>query len=160
MKALIWLAVLIGAVVATVPWISATMDEAGLREDVVAAPNLSRHGTSLKAGTIAGYLMQVARQRGINLQPENLRIEVSAAEAGALGGIQVGGQQVAQVQKVLIHVDYRHPLYLGLSKHMEFTLHTSGIGNGGASTFPGPEQEEEVQPPSEAPTPEEVPSPE
>ena len=154
MKALIWLAVLIGAVMAGWPWLSATMDEAGLREDAVAAPNLSRRGTSLNASTIAGYLMQVAKQRGINLQPENLQVEVSAAEAGALSGIQVGGQQVAKVQKVLIHVDYRHPLYLGLAKHMEFTLHTSGIGNGGASTFPGSGQEEEAQPPSEAPAPE------
>ncbi len=158
MKALVWLAVLIGAVVAAVPWISATMDEAGLRDDVVAAPNLSRQGTSLRAATIAGYLVQVAKQRGIALQPENLRIEVDAAEAGALSGIQVGGQQVAKVQKVTVHVDYRRPLYLGLSKHMEFTLHTSGLGNGGASTFPGSEQEDAAQAPSEPPAPEEAPA--
>jgi hypothetical protein len=148
MKALVWLAVLIGAGVAAVPWLSASFDEAGLRDDVVAAPNLSRHGTSLRAATIASYLMQVEKQRGINLQPENLYIEVEAAEAGALSGIQVGGQQVARVQKVTVHVDYRRPLYLGLSKHMEFTLHTSGLGNGGASVFPGPEQEDEAQAPS------------
>jgi hypothetical protein len=142
MKALVWLAVLIGAGVAAAPWITASMDEAGLREDIIASPNLSRHGTSLSASMIAGYLMHVAKSRGIHLQPENLRIEVSAAEAGGLGGMQVGGQQVAQVQHVTVHVDYHHPVYLGLSKHMEFTLQTSGIGNGEASTFPGAEQEE------------------
>lgn len=112
MKALVWLAVLIGAGVAAVPWLSASFDESGLRDDVVAAPNLSRHGTSLRASTIASYLMQEAKQRGINLQPENLQIEVEAAETGALSGIQVGGQQVAKVQKVTVHVDYRRPLYL------------------------------------------------
>jgi hypothetical protein len=158
MKTLVWLAVLIGAGVAAVPWITVSMDEAGLREDVIAAPNLSRHGTSLTAATIASYLMHVSKQRGIDLQPENLRIEVGAAEAGALSGIQVGGQQVAKVQKVTIHVDYRRPIYLGLNRHMEFTLQTSGIGNGGASTFPESEPEDAAQAPAEADAADEAPA--
>src|SRR5687768_16266337 len=115
MKFLLWLAVLIGGGVAAWPWINASIDEGGLREDAIAAPNLSRAGSSIQAATIAGYLVHVAKQRGIELQPENLRIEVSATEAGALGGIQVGGKQLAGVQQVTIHVDYRHPIYLGLT---------------------------------------------
>jgi hypothetical protein len=158
MRFLIWLAVLIGCGVAAVPWFNASFDEAGLREDAVAAPNLSRAGSSISAATIASYLMHVAKQRGIELQPENLRIEVSAAEAGALGGLQVGGKQLAGVQKVILHVDYRHPIYLGLTKHMEFTIRTSGIGNGGASTFPISEQEEESHAPADAAPPDDAPA--
>lgn len=153
MKVLVWLVVLLGGVAAAVPWINASMDEAGLREDVVAAPNLSRNGTSIRAATMASYLMQVAKQRGIELQPENLRIEVAAAEEGALGGLKVAG-----VQKVTVHVDYHHPLYLGLTKHMEFTLHTSGIGTGESSTFPESEEEESAQAPAEAAAPEGAPA--
>jgi hypothetical protein len=156
MKFLLWLAVLGGAGVAAVPWFNASFDEAGLREDAVSAPNLSRAGSSIQAATIASYLMHAAKQRGIQLEPENLRIEVSAAEAGALGGLQVGGKQLAGVQKVAIHVDYHHPVYLGLTKHMEFTIRTSGIGNGGASAFPVSEQEEEA--PTEAAPPDDAPA--
>lgn len=160
MKFLLWLAVLIGAGVAAVPWFNASFDEAGLREDAVAAPNLSRAGSSIQAATIASYLVHAAKQRGLDLQPENIRIEVSASEAGALGGIQVGGKQLAGVQKVTIQVDYRHPVYLGLTKHMDFTIHTSGIGNGGASTFPASAQAEEPPAPAEEPPADDSPAPE
>ena len=158
MRFLLWLAVLIGAGVAAVPWFNASFDEAGLREDAISSPNLSRAGSSINAATIASYLMHVAKQRGIELQPENLHIEVSATEAGALGGIQLGGKPLAGVQKVTLHVDYRHPVYLGLTKHMEFTIHTSGIGNGGASTFPPSGQEQESQAPSDAVPPDDAPA--
>lgn len=150
MRFMFIMALLFGGVIALVPWINASMDESGLRQDAAFAPELSRTSTAVNAPTVAHYLMRVAEERGLELRPENLRIEVSAAEPGTLGvqggTLKIQGSELVPIQKVTISVDYNRPIYLGLTKRMEFTIYTEGLGDGGISTYPAPAQQEAEAP--------------
>jgi hypothetical protein len=149
---------LFAGVVALLPWINASLDESGLRQDAAFAPELSRSGTIISAHTVAHYLMRVARERGLELTPDNLSIEVSASRPGTLGvrggPLKVEANQLVPIQKVSISVDYQRPIYLGLTKRMRFTIDTEAVGNGGISTYPVPTPQEaapsdEAQAPTE-----------
>jgi hypothetical protein len=162
MRFMFFTGLLFAAVIATLPWINASLDESGLRQDAAFAPELSRTGPGVKAATVAHYLMRVAKERGLELQPENLHIEVSASEPGTLGvqggPMKIQGQELVPIQKVTISVDYHRPIYLGLTKRMEFTIYTEALGEGGVSTFPAPAKQEEA-PSTEAEIPTEAQTP-
>jgi hypothetical protein len=147
---------LFAGVVALLPWINASLDESGLRQDASLAPQLSRSGTRIAAPAVAHYIMRVGKERGLDLQPDNVRVEVSAARPGTLVGqsapMKVEGKDLVTIQQVTISIDYHRPIYLGLTRHMEFTLHTEGIGDGERSTFPA-SGSEEAAPSEEAEAP-------
>jgi hypothetical protein len=155
MRFMFVVALIFAAVVACLPWINVSLDEAGLRQDAAFAPELSRSGRAISARAVAHYLMRVAKERGLDLKPENMTIEVGGAEPGTLGvqggPLKVQGNQLVTIQKVTITIDYTHPVYLGFTRRMAFTINTEGIGDGGRSTFPSPTPQQETEEPSDEP---------
>lgn len=153
MRFMFVVALIFASVVACLPWINASLDEAGLRQDVAFAPELSRSGSAISAPTVAHYLTRVAKERGLDLKPENMSIEVGPAEEGTLGvqggPLKLQGNAQVTLQKVTITIDYTHPIYLGFTKRMAFTIHTEGIGDGGRSTYPIPTPPETEEPSAE-----------
>jgi hypothetical protein len=150
MRFMFIVALLFSGVVALLPWINASLDEAGLKQDAAFAPELSRTSSAITAPTVAHYMMRVAKERGLELKPENLNIHVSASEPGTLavqgGTLKVEGKELVPIQRVTITVDYNRPIYLGLTKKMAFTIDTEGIGDGGISTYPTPTPQEPESP--------------
>ncbi|HEX8699647.1 MAG TPA: hypothetical protein VF815_12465 [Myxococcaceae bacterium] len=169
MRFMFVVALIFAGVIALLPWINASLDEAGLKQDAAFAPELSRTGSAIKAPMVAHYLMRVAKERGLELQPENLNIRVSESKAGTLavrgGPIKLGANQQVPIQQVTITIDYNRPIYLGLTKKIAFTVDTEGVGDGGLSTYPVPtptkqeEVEEEEESPSEAEAPSDMEAP-
>jgi len=164
MRFMFVMASIFAGVIALLPWINASLDEAGLKQDTAFAPELSRSGTAINAPTVAHYIIRVAKERGLELKPENLNIQVSASQPGTLavqgGQLKVQGQQLVLIQRVVITVDYNRPIYLGLTKKIAFTVDTEGIGDGGISTYPVPTpRQEEEEAPSEAESPPEAEAP-
>src|SRR4051794_560527 len=84
MKFLLFVGLLAGGVVASLPWINASMDASGLRQDATFAPQNARSNSTVSAGAIAHYLLRTAKERGVALTPEGLHIEVEAAHKGTL----------------------------------------------------------------------------
>ncbi|WP_224247625.1 hypothetical protein [Hyalangium gracile] len=149
MRFLLFLGLLAGGVVATLPWANAWLDASGLRQDAASAPQVARSNSALRAGAIAHFMLKAAKERGAALTPEGLRIEVEAARKGALnlqgGALEVQGENApatVSIQKATIHVQYDQPIYLGLTRRVEFTVEAEGIGDGGPSTFPSADEKE------------------
>lgn len=152
MRTFLFVVVLLGVVLGSLPWINAFIEEAGLKQDAAFAPDLSRSSNVVTAKKVASQLKMAARERGLQLEDEHLRIEVAeAVPANIQGGqVQIAGGPTVSVQVVTIEVNYEHPIYLGLTKSMEFTLTTQAIAQGGASVFPA-DTEEETASDEEAP---------
>jgi hypothetical protein len=157
MNYLLKVGLLCGAVVLSLPWLSVSLDASGLKQDVQMAPELSKAGASIKAHAIAHYVMRVARQRGFEISPEDVQVEVSAAQTGDFplqgGEIKVAPNQALTVQKVSIQLKCHRYVYGSIKREVELALTTEGMGLGGASTFPGARDEAEAEAPADVAEP-------
>jgi hypothetical protein len=144
MKFLLFLGLAAGGIVAALPWVNASMDASGLRQDAAFAPLNACPNNAVTAGAIAQYLLRTAKERGAALTPEGLHIEVEAARQGTLSTQTASmlGQDgttslpTVSTQKATIQVQYDQPIYLGLTQHVEFTVEAKGMGEGGATAYP------------------------
>jgi hypothetical protein len=122
------------------PWLKSHLDDSGFRQDIAFAPALvtDRHGVN--AGVLAGAVIARARERGIALPADGLRISVAAGRKGTyrvVGGIMTAAGPVGgYVQDVTVKVSYDQPLFRFFKRHVETEVDTSAPGDGPASSYP------------------------
>jgi hypothetical protein len=143
MRFLIFLGLAIGAVLLSMPWLKSHIDDSGFRQDIAFAPGLSatgRHGVT--ASMVAGTVQARAKDRGLTLPEDGIKVSVSAARKGSYrvaGGIMsVAGPSGTAVQDVTVNVAYDQPLFWHFKRHVETQVETTAPGDGPASIYPEP----------------------
>jgi hypothetical protein len=140
MRMLILVGVAIGAIFLAMPWIKSHLDDAGFRQDIAFTPGLVAGRAGANAAVVANAVKARAKDRGITLPEDGLKVSVSAGHKGSYrvaGGIMTAvGPAGSAVQDVTVNVSYDQPLFRFFKRHVETEVDTSAPGNGPASSYP------------------------
>jgi hypothetical protein len=143
MRWLVGLAAVGLALFVTISWIGQNVADSGFRQDVAMAPPLVSgvHGSS--ALVLAEEVKRLAKERGIELDPANLQVEVSEGKSGVYrvaAGIMRASSSAGgptAIQDITVHASYDRKFF-GIKRHIDTTVNTSCPGNGPASSYPAP----------------------
>ena len=141
MRFLMVVAVALLAVIVAIPWIMSNIDDSAFRQDIALVPGLVGGPSGvIHAKAVADVVVVRAKERGIVLKPDTLKVEVSEGRTGsyqvASGALTVVGHNVRSVQDVVITTSYDRPLLSFFKRHIDVRVDTTGPGAGPASSYP------------------------
>jgi hypothetical protein len=140
MRLLIVFGLAIVTMFACMPWLKSHLDDAGFRQDMAVAPGLLESRKGASASLIAGAVRARARERGIDLPEDGLRVEVSPSRNGtyrvAAGTMRVTANAMTSVQDVTIDASYDQPVFKLFKRHVKTQVVTMQPGDGPGSVYP------------------------